>query len=133
MALVAFVGCLVAVVTYQLAAPATGADNPVRASVLAASKTVRTTPSASAFARLFVRDLNAYAVSQKDHKRLANAHCVQAAKGRYMCSYRVVRPGGAAECHIMQARWTARMPITVTRAGRAARCESLRAALHSLR
>lgn len=133
MAFVALVGCFVAAATYKVTAPATGAEDPVRAAVLASAKHVRMTPTPAAFARTFLRALNGYAVSRGDGRRLANPNCIEAAPGRYMCSYALVQPDGTRECHLMQARWTPRHPITVIRAGRVARCESLRAALRSLR
>jgi hypothetical protein len=132
MGLVALVGCFVAAATYKLTAPATGAGNPVRAAV-AAAKQVRSTPAPGAFGRTFVDAMNAYAASQGDARRLSNAHCVEAARGHYMCSYALVRSNGKRECHLMQARWLPPDPIKVTRAGRVARCETLRAALKSLR
>jgi hypothetical protein len=131
--LVALVGCFVAAATYKLTAPATGAGNPLRAAVAAASKHVRSTPAPTAFGRTFVDAMNAYARSHGDARRLANPHCVQASRGHYMCSYMLVRSNGNRECHVMQATWTPPNPIKVTRAGRVARCETLRAALKSLR
>ena len=52
----------------------------------------------------------------------------------YMCSYAVTGPAAATECRVMQARWTPKKAstITVTLADRAARCGSLREALHTL-
>ena len=59
----------------------------------------------------------------------------KASPGYYMCSYALERAGQPLECHIMQARWTPRQAstITVTLAGRTARCGSLREAIASLR
>ena len=133
MGLVALVGCFVAAATYKLTAPATGAGNPVRASLAAASKHVRSTPAPAAFARTFREAMNAYAASRGDARRIANPHCVEASRGHYMCSYALVRSNGKRECHVMQAHWTPPDPIKVTRAGRVARCDTLRAALKSLR
>jgi hypothetical protein len=133
MGLVALVGCLVAAATYKLTAPATGAGNPVRAAVAAASKHVRSTPTPAAFGRTFREATNADASSRGDTRRLADLHCVEASRGHYMCSYRLVRSNGKRECHLMQAEWTPPAPIKVTRAGRVARCETLSAALKSLR
>jgi hypothetical protein len=133
MGLVALVGCLVAAATYKLTAPATGAGTPVRAAAAAAVKQVRSTPAPAAFGRTFVEAMNAYAASQGDARRLSNAHCVEAARGDYMCSYALVRSNGKRECHLMQAHWLPPNPIKVTRAGRVRRCEGLRGALRSLR
>ena len=135
MGLVALVGCFVAAATYKLAAPATGAGNPVRAAALSAAKHVRSTPAPAAFGRTFVEAMNAYAASQGDGRRLAHPDCVQASRGHYMCSYGVRAPGRAVACHLMQAEWTPGelSSFKVTLAGRALRCESLRAALDSLR
>ena len=65
--------------------------------------------------------------------RIGRADCVQAAPGRYMCSYAVTKPG-TTTCHLMQARWTPdrASTITVTLAGRTRRCGSLAEALDSL-
>ena len=133
MGLVALVGCFVAAATYKLTAPATGAGNPVRAAVAAAAKQVRATPAPTAFGRTFVEAMNAYAASQGDPRRLANPHCVEASTGHYMCSYALVMSNGKRECHLMQARWRPPNPIKVIRAGRVGRCETLHAALKSLR
>jgi hypothetical protein len=133
MGVVALIGCFVAAATYKLTAPATGAGNPVRAAVISAAQHVRSTPGPAAFGRTFVEAMNAYAASQGDGRRLANPDCVQASRGHYMCSYRLVRADGKRECHVIQARWLPPDPIKVTRAGRVGRCESLRAALRSLR
>jgi hypothetical protein len=133
MGVVALVGCFVAAATYKLTAPATGAGNPVRAAVISAAKHVRSTPAPAAFGRTFVGAMNAYAASRGDARRLTHPDCVEASRGHYMCSYRLVRPDGKRECHVMQARWLPPNPIKVTRAGRVGHCESLRAALRSLR
>jgi hypothetical protein len=105
--------------------------DPARSSAAVA----RATPTAAEFARAFVGTANAYAAAHASPARLTNPHCVEASAGHYMCSYAVTKPGRPADCHLMQARWTPNGPstITVTLAGRAARCESLRAALDSLR
>jgi hypothetical protein len=129
---VALVGCFVAAATYKLAAPATGADNPVRDTIVASAKQVRTTPTPAAFGQGFVRALNLYAVSRGDASRLASPHCIEASRGHYMCAYVLVRPGGTRECHLMQATWTPRHPVTVLRAGRVTRCDTVRAAVRSL-
>lgn len=92
-------------------------------------------PAPAEFAREFLGLNNAYARAHGDPARLANADCVQASPGHYMCSYAVRRPNRASECHIMQAMWTPRAlsSFTVTLSGRAERCGSLREALQSLR
>ena len=94
----------------------------------------RTTPTAAEFAHNFVGATNAFAVEHGDETRIGNANCVEAKRGHYMCSYAAKRPGIAPECHVMQARWTpnALSTITVTLAGRAGRCGTLREALRSL-
>jgi hypothetical protein len=95
---------------------------------------VRSTPTAAEFGQDFVRTANAYAAAHASRARLNHPDCVEAKAGRYMCSYAVTKPGGVVDCHLMQARWNPEGPstITVTLAGRTARCESLRAALDSL-
>lgn len=131
--LVALVGCFVAAATYKLTAPATGAERPELAAAAVSTKQAPATPGPAAFGRTFVRAMNAYAESQGDARRLANPHCVQASPGHYMCSYALVAPSGKRECHLMQARWTPPSPVKVTRAGRVGRCETLHAALKSMR
>ena len=116
MTLVALVGCFVAAATYKLTAPATGADTPARVAVAASSTHVRSTPGPAAFGRTFVEAMN-----------------VQASRGHYMCSYVFVQANGKRECHLMQARWSPPDPVKVTRGGRVGQCETLRAALKSLR
>ena len=51
-----------------------------------------------------------------------------------MCSFAILHDDGSSECHLIQARWTpeAASTITVTLAGRVARCTSLREALDSM-
>lgn len=87
------------------------------------------TPTANEFGRALMGTANQYGSDAK----ISRPHCVQAKPGRYMCAYAVVR-GDRSECHIMQGRWTpnAASTITVTLAGRAARCSSLRDAIQSL-
>ena len=91
-------------------------------------------PSATEFGHDFVSTANAYAKAHGRAARLRNPDCVTPKRGRYMCSYAVVRPGQPVECHLMQARWVPEGPSTIkiTLAGRTARCENLRAALRSL-
>ena len=90
-------------------------------------------PSAVEFAKIFVASANAYSVAHHDGRSVTEPHCVQAARGRYMCAYTAVKPAGR-ECHLMQAKWTPTeaSTITVTLSGRTRRCDSLRAAIHSL-
>ena len=92
-------------------------------------------PSAAEFASDFVGVSNAYAQEHGDPARVTNAHCVQASPARYMCSYVVLWPGGAKDCHLIQARWTPTLinSFTVTLSGRVRRCATLREALRSLR
>ncbi len=99
----------------------------------------RATPSAAEFAAQFIGVTNQYAKEHGDTAQVGHAHCVQAAAGRYMCSYTVTKNETIAKnetstCHLMQARWTpgrASM-ITVTLAGRTARCTTLREAIRTL-
>lgn len=90
-------------------------------------------PSAAGFAKIFVASANAYSVAHHDARRVMKPHCVEAARGRYMCAYTAVMPAGR-ECHLMQASWTpaADSTITVTLSGRTHRCGSVRAAIRSL-
>lgn len=100
------------------------------------------TPSAEEFGAALVIATNAYAREHDDPWRIGRPDCVQASPGKYMCSYASSRPRaplGTAKseerCHVMQGRWTPRAAskITVTLAGRTARCGSLREALRSLK
>jgi hypothetical protein len=113
-----------------LLAPAIGTA-PASAEAIAP---LRTTPTAVEFAHNFVGATNAFAAAHGEATRVGNAQCVEAKPGHYMCSYSTKRPGIAPECHVMQARWTpqAASTITVTLAGRAGRCGTLREALRSL-
>jgi hypothetical protein len=90
-------------------------------------------PSAGGFAKTFVALVNAYSVAHHDARHVTEPHCVEAARGRYMCAYTAVTPAGR-ECHLMQASWTptAASTITVTLSGRTHRCDSVRAAIRSL-
>lgn len=99
-----------------------------------AETTAPAPPNAHDFAAVFIGASNEYAKNLVDGPRFVNAHCVEAARGRYMCAYATVRRGHAAECHLMQARWTpnAASTITVTLASRTPLCGSLREALDSL-
>ena len=91
-------------------------------------------PSAADFGSGLVKTTNQYASAHGQPARLKNPDCVQAAPGKYMCSYGIARPGRPLECHIMQAAWTPYGPstYTITLAGRVKRCASLREALDSL-
>ena len=99
----------------------------------------RATPSAAEFAAQFIGVTNQYAKEHGDTAQVGNSHCVQAASGHYMCSYTVTKnetiaKNETATCHLMQAQWTpgrASM-ITVTLAGRTARCGTLREAIRTL-
>ena len=92
------------------------------------------TPSATQFAQAFIGVTNKYASQHGDGARLGNAHCVEAAPGKYMCSY-LVTAKGVRTCHLMQAQWTPERSsaITVTLAGRTSRCGTLHEAIQSLR
>ena len=92
------------------------------------------TPSATQFAHNFIGVTNKHASDQGDGARVGNAHCVQAAPGKYMCAY-LVTARGARTCHLMQAQWTPERSsaITVTLAGRTSRCGTLHEAIQSLR
>jgi hypothetical protein len=130
---IAYVGlvltaCSAAAVTYLLAPVGTVQQTVAKAAPYAG------TPTAQEFAHAFVGTTNAFAAASGDATRIGNAHCVQASRGHYMCSYSSKRPGIAPECRLMQARWTpnAASTITVTLGGRSARCASLQDALQSL-
>jgi hypothetical protein len=99
-----------------------------------ASSSAASAPSADGFAFVFVSTVNAYARAHGDPARAAHPDCVEAAQGRYMCSYTTLRPGRRAHCHLMQARWSPELAssYTVTLAGRVKRCGTLREALRSL-
>jgi hypothetical protein len=92
-------------------------------------------PSAAELKALFVGAWNRRAEATGDPRRLRDAHCVEAAPGRYMCSYAVVQPDDPMSCHLMEASWTpgGASTITITLAGRTGRCGTLREALRSLR
>jgi hypothetical protein len=99
-----------------------------------ATTSTRAFPSAAEFGDAFVATANQYAKDHDDPARINKPDCVQAAPGRYMCSYTVLNPGAPEECHLMQAQWTpqAASTITVTLAGRTTRCGSIGEALNSL-
>ena len=94
----------------------------------------RETPSATQFAHNFIGVTNKHASEHDDGARVGNAHCVEAAPGKYMCSY-LVTAKGVRTCRLMQAQWTPERlsSITVTLAGRTSRCGTLREAIQSLR
>jgi hypothetical protein len=94
----------------------------------------QTSPSAAEFARDLADTANQYGAEHAAKARITHTHCVQAVRGRYMCSYAIVRAHGASECHLIQARWTphAASTFTVTLSGRVGRCGSLREALDSM-
>jgi len=119
------------VANVRASAPAASRRVPA---VLAVEGATPAPPSADEFASVLVSLTNEYASAHGDATRLAAADCVEAARGRYMCSYAAVGPDGIAECRIMQARWTPRRAstFTVTLAGRVTRCATLRDALQSL-
>lgn len=91
-------------------------------------------PSAAEFTKVFVAATNRYAAEHADPRRIGLADCVQAAPGRYMCSYASYAPILLSSCHLVQARWTpqAASTITITLAGRTKQCGSLREVLDSL-
>jgi hypothetical protein len=91
-------------------------------------------PNAAGFAVVLVSVSNAFAKQHGDPTRLSNAHCVEASRGHYMCSYLVSRPRRAGECHLVQAHW-AQEPessFTIVVSGRVRRCGSLRDAIRTL-
>jgi hypothetical protein len=105
--------------------------NPTVGAVEAAAITLRpASPTAAEFARALAGTANQYSGGA----RLTHTHCVQAARAHYMCSFVVEHADGTSECHLVQARWTpnAASTITVTLAGRVARCASLREAIDSM-
>lgn len=91
-------------------------------------------PSAAEFVKVLVAATNQYAAEHADPRRIGLADCVQAAPGRYMCSYASYAPILLSSCHLVQARWTpqAASTITITLAGRTKRCGPLREVLDSL-
>lgn len=121
--------------TPRASLPAAVAETYEPVVISASARAPEAPPSAAEFGKRLFAMANAYAAQQGQAVRLGRADCVQAAPGRYMCSYASRTPGQAAECHLLQARWTpeAASTFTVTLSGRVARCDSLRAALRSLR
>lgn len=121
---------------FRLASAAVKLSTIIGAALLAAPATHAAPtqpPSAVEFAKTFVASVNAYSVAHHDARHVREPHCVEAARGRYMCAYTAVTPAGR-ECHLMQASWTptAASTITVTLSGRTHRCDSVRAAIRSL-
>jgi hypothetical protein len=110
--------------------------HPVQRPVQAASRESEfgPPPNAAGFAEVLVSVSNAFAQQHGDAARLSNAHCVEASRGHYMCSYLVSRPRRASECHLVQAEWARDRwsSFTVVMSGRVRRCGSLREAIHSL-
>jgi len=140
---VAALSCAAVVTTYALAAmrdtvssqgSATAAADTGPVTTRDAEFAVNPAPSAAEFAVMLVGTTNQFAAAIGDPARIANPDCVQGSAGRYMCSFVRKHPGGARECHIMQAKWTpdTTSSFTVTLAGRVGRCGSLRQALLSL-
>jgi hypothetical protein len=109
-------------------------SHPQKAAAAGTTRSAPRTGSARTFADEFVGVTNEYAKEHGSTDRVSNADCVRAAPGRYMCSYVITR-NGTPTCHLMQARWTPgrSAAITVTLAGRTARCATLNQALRSLR
>jgi hypothetical protein len=150
-ALFGLAACGALVATYSLATLARTTDGQARpaahakptapvatkdpSAAEAAAGTADAPPSAAEFAEGLVGAANAFSVEQGRAVRLSRAHCVQASPGHYMCSYETREPGRAPQCHIIQAQWTPDgvSTFTVTLSSRANRCESLRAALRSLK
>ncbi len=100
-----------------------------------AARSQATAPSAAEFAQGLEGVSNQFALEHGQRTRFVRLHCVQAAPGKYMCSYAVAHAQGREECHLMQATWTpnSASTITVTLAGRTGRCCTLREAIKSLR
>ena len=92
-------------------------------------------PRAAEFAGQFIGVSNQYAKEHRDATRIRSVHCVEAAAGRYMCSYSATKPHSSSHCQLMQARWTpkAASTFTVTLSGRTKACRSLSEAIRTLR
>jgi hypothetical protein len=124
--LLAFLSIAAAVtVAVVLLAGGTASGSPAHRAALS-------TPSAAEFASDLVGVTNK-AAPGNGGAHLSNVNCVQAAPGRYMCSYSVEKHG-ASTCHLMQGRWTPDLPsaITITLAGRTGRCGTLKEAIRTL-
>jgi hypothetical protein len=124
-ALFALVTCLTGAGTY-FGATAFGSERAAQPVQIAHKDS---TPTAAQFARTLANVTNQYA----GKRVVAGTHCVKASPGHYMCAYGVVQPNGM-ECHLMQGMWTPgeASTITVTLAGRAGECDSVRDAIRSL-
>ncbi len=124
-------------VVIVLAVPKEGADRvaPTAPRPAVAAQHGAATPSATEFAETLVGVTNQYTTDHGQHARFTRVHCVEAAPGKYMCSYAIARPNRRAECHLMQATWTPdrTSSITVRLAGRTGRCGTLRQAIATLR
>jgi hypothetical protein len=109
-----------------------GAEAASRATPVTSA--TQSTPPATVFAAKWIGVTNQYAKEHGVNTHAGDANCVQASPGHYMCSYSVTK-NGAATCHLMQARWTPgrASTITVTLAGRTAKCTTLREAIQTLR
>ena len=135
------IACVVAVVTYLVPTHLSSHDARSATRIVADSGSANravhaeATPTAAQFAVLLVTASNVHGAQHHQPQRLQNADCVQASRGHYMCSYAVVRPRQAAECHLIQAEWTpnAASDFTVTLSGRVSRCATLKDALASLK
>jgi hypothetical protein len=131
----AAVGIGVYAISAALAAPAKTHASATAQHSLGRAARAAGSPSPVEFASDFVGTANAYAEAHRDPARLVNPDCVKANAARYMCSYAVARPHRSLECHLVQVTWTPNLAstFTVTLSGRVRRCETLKAALHSLR
>jgi len=114
--------------------PSAAAPATVHHAARPSARALDAPPSASEFASDVVDTTTAYANANGETARIANVDCVQASSSHYMCSYAVVRPGHARECHLMQAIWTPNRAstYTVTLAGRTHACGTVREAVRSL-
>lgn len=91
-------------------------------------------PDAREFARELTGMANQLAAQSGNKARLDKVDCVSPRRGKYMCSFALLRPAQQAECHLIQATWTpaAVDSFKVTLAGLTTRCGSLREAIDSL-
>ena len=131
----AAVACVILAGTYAIGTSGAARSSVGRPVADVARRPAAASSSAAEFARDLVGLTKAYATEHGDPTRLADVDCVRASAGHYMCSYAAVRPDGARECHLMQARWTPQLAssFTVTLAGRTRKCGTLREAIRSLR
>ena len=131
-AVLGLIACGSAAATYAVAG---NKPNHVPHPAAKAAKPVsKNAPDAQQFAIAFVQTTEDYAKAHGESTRIVRPHCVEASTGHYMCAYTVVKPHRPPECHLMQAMWTpdSASTITVTLAGRAHRCGSVREAVRSL-